>query len=1053
MKKVILFIVFVASVFPIKAQQYTEIQLDSICNSACLLFQSEKYQESLDAFLLCMQETKKYQNEISELRYKNCTLFAAICYGCLSSYEPAVKLYDDLLSDDLTPEERKGIIQQYPFLCYCWGMSLMSKDNRDLDKARAVFQTGLKYAEGELKTKSIHKIGVAWFFDGAEKQMKDQYDDAYFCYEKAFVAFKEIHDKKEEVSALRQMGTLQMRMLNSEKALGLYDEMIAASKAVNDTVTWVEGNQLKREIYKALEDWDMDFLLSLEIDSLIEKTQNIELQLNRYKEQGDTAWKQWNNFLLAEKYYKQNLKLIPLLQGSKRNEEAYMAYNRLKDLELLQGQYISALDYSTKSIEYYQKNFEKTSSKYFLPYLSHAEIYKRLGDRKNAFSCLDSVFTSQKWSSLSLKELARLYSVRGRIHGHFKEYDAALKDFNCADSLLNEKYPENDRSRINYLALKAGVFYQQKKYALSKQCYSSYAELCWQEYGEYSMKYAEALYYLANIDGFNGEKQTGCDNYAQAARILKNLIAKRLRYLPANAREAYWQNLSNMLWGMSAFSAKIGSRQEDFTQEAYNALLFSKGLLLESEKSMSLLLKQNGTEEDKEEYRKMMVLRSFLPDLEKKYEEKQDSISLIYAQLDRIDKKLAKHCLSYGNYTEFLNLDYEDIRNNLAKNEVVVDFTDYKSESGTHRYMAYIVRKEWENPLLLPLFGQQQIDSLLQTKGGHWDQLYQSPISDAFLQMCWEPVSKHILPKEKVYYVPSGILHQVALESLPVSSDSLLGDRYRFVRLSSAREIASKNDVKPGRKKSAALYGGLLYDVDMAVMELESKKYDVSKLYALRGNEVHGDSVFHYLPMTRMEVDEIGKVLFGCQVDTVSYTGHIGTKESFINLHGKSPQIIHLATHGFYYTPTDALDIEPLSGYKNAMKLSGLIMAGGNAAWTGKKLPSGVLDGILTADDIARLDLSGTDLVVLSACETGLGKVTSEGLFGLQRAFKKAGVQTLVMSLWKVSDWITKEFMLQFYKNLAANGWEKRKAFEDAKSSIRKTYEEPFYWAGFVMLD
>lgn len=1053
MKKIIWFFIFVASVFSVKAQQYTEIQLDSVCNSACLLFQTEKYQESLDAFLLCMQETKKYQNEISELRYKNCALFAAICYGYLGSYGSAVKLYDDLLSGDLTLEERKDIIQQYSFLCYCWGMSLMSKDNRDLDKARAVFQTGLKYAEGELKTKSIHKIGIAWFFDGAEKQMKDQNDEAYSCYEKALAAFKEIDDKKEELSALRQMGALQKRMLNSEKALEFYDEMVTVSKEVNDTVTWVEANQQKRELYTVLEDWDKAFSLSLGIDSLIKGTQNIELQLSRYYEQGDTAWKQWSNFLLAEKYYKQNLKLIPLLQGNKRDEEAYMTYSRLRDLEVQLEQYMLALDYSTKSIEYYQKNFEKASSKYFLPYLSHAEIYKKMGDKKNAFSCLDSVFTGQKWSSLSLKELARLYAARGMMYSYFKEYDAALKDFNYSDSLLNQKYPENDRSRINYLALKAGIFYQQKKYAVSKQFYTRYAELCWQEYGEYSMEYANALYYLANIDGLNGKKQTGCDNYSQAARILKNLIGKRLRYLPANARETYWNNLSNMLLGMSAYSIKIGSSGESFTKEAYNALLFSKGLLLESEKSMSLLLKQNGTEEDEEEYRTMMVLRSFLPDLEKKYDEKQDSISLVYAQLDRIDKKLAKHCLSYGNYTEFLNLNYKDIRNNLAKNEVIVDFTDYKSDSETHQYMAYVVRKEWENPLLLPLFDQQQIDSLLQANGGHWDRLYQSSVSDAFLQMCWKPISKYVSTGETIYYIPSGILHQVVLESLPASSEALLGDKFRFIRLSSAREIVSQNEVKPSEKKSAALYGGLLYDVDMAVMEMESKKYDVSKLYALRGNEVHGDSVFHYLPMTRKEVDEIGKVLAGCHVDTVSYTGHTGTKESFINLNGNAPQIIHLATHGFYYTPNDALNIEPLSGYKNAMKLSGLIMAGGNAAWAGKRLPPGVLDGILTADDIARMDLNGTELVVLSACETGLGKVTSEGLFGLQRAFKKAGVQTLVMSLWKVSDWITKEFMLQFYKNLAANGWEKRKAFEDAKSSIRKTYEEPFYWAGFVMLD
>lgn len=94
-------------------------------------------------------------------------------------------------------------------------------------------------------------------------------------------------------------------------------------------------------------------------------------------------------------------------------------------------------------------------------------------------------------------------------------------------------------------------------------------------------------------------------------------------------------------------------------------------------------------------------------------------------------------------------------------------------------------------------------------------------------------------------------------------------------------------------------------------------------------------------------------------------------------------------------------------------------------------------------------------MAVLSACQTGQGKATSEGLFGLQRAFKKAGVKTMVMTLWSVSDVVTKEFMIKFYENLADKSfaWDKRKAFEQAKSYIRAKYSEPFYWAGFVMLD
>ena len=163
-----------------------------------------------------------------------------------------------------------------------------------------------------------------------------------------------------------------------------------------------------------------------------------------------------------------------------------------------------------------------------------------------------------------------------------------------------------------------------------------------------------------------------------------------------------------------------------------------------------------------------------------------------------------------------------------------------------------------------------------------------------------------------------------------------------------------------------------------------------------------------------MEVEKISETLKQSNFDVCLYIGERGTEESFMNMHGQSPRILHLATHGFYYTPSEAKEVNYLKGYSDAMLLSGLIMAGGNAEWTGKKLPDGVLGGVLTANDIAQLDLSGTDMVVLSACQSGQGNVTAEGLYGLQRAFKKAGVGTIVMALWKISDQKSAEFMVEF---------------------------------------
>lgn len=134
------------------------------------------------------------------------------------------------------------------------------------------------------------------------------------------------------------------------------------------------------------------------------------------------------------------------------------------------------------------------------------------------------------------------------------------------------------------------------------------------------------------------------------------------------------------------------------------------------------------------------------------------------------------------------------------------------------------------------------------------------------------------------------------------------------------------------------------------------------------------------------------------------------------------------------------------------LKRSGLMFSGGQHAWLGREIPEGIDDGVLTADEIAGMNLTGTDLLVLSACQTGLGEITNEGVEGLQRGFKIAGVNTIIMSLWEVSDAATEVLMTKFY-TLLTKGKSKREAFDKAVEAVKKEYPSPEYWAAFIMLD
>ena len=134
---------------------------------------------------------------------------------------------------------------------------------------------------------------------------------------------------------------------------------------------------------------------------------------------------------------------------------------------------------------------------------------------------------------------------------------------------------------------------------------------------------------------------------------------------------------------------------------------------------------------------------------------------------------------------------------------------------------------------------------------------------------------------------------------------------------------------------------------------------------------------------------------------------------------------------------------------------SGLLLAGANQAWkTGQPAQPDMEDGILTAYEISQVDLSGTELVVLSACETGLGHIQgNEGVYGLQRAFKIAGAKYLIMSLWQVPDFQTQELMTLFYQKWLSEKMPLPEAFRAAQGSVREKYEHPYFWAGFVLVE
>ena len=811
-----------------------------------------------------------------------------------------------------------------------------------------------------------------------------------------------------------------------------------------------------RQAYLMKVDMQNVLLMTEKIDSLISNSTDTRLKLTLYEKLAQESMMQQNDDL-TEYYLLEREALLAKLSYQDRISFQFVVYGALREFYTVRQDFEKALKYSRLYIENSKTAFQNQPMA-FMGYGSESIIYSVQKNRQAAFAALDSMKLGTVLNPATNVALqVQYYEIEGTIHTTFEEWEEACTSFKKAIKIAEGTPLQYRPVYFRNQGFLGNALYHTKKYDEARSCYSQYAMYCKNQSGENSLAYSDALWALATFEGLCGENIVGKEYYIKSVDISKKLVKEQLRFVSIQERNTFWANFAPKMWGMVAYALRTKDSNSYFTEKCYESLLFSKALLLESDRSMVSAINTECSQEEQRIYYQMVGLQNQLKALMNNYEKNKNRVDSLHKQISTQNIRLTPIISKLG-FTSFLSLNYNDIKQSLGDDEILLDFTDFVTEDKAYQHAAFVIAPTQQYPQLIKVFTEDKIKQLL--NGKPTDFLYKEPYASQALSLIWNPLKKEIHGKKTIYYVPSGILHKIALESIPMDDGTLLGDHYRFVRITSAREITRlKHDKQTALNFSATLYGALKYDVDATMMASEASRYHVEPLFALnRGEAVRGNGPFRDLPNTKEEIDKIEKILKEGKVKVTPRTGAAGTEESFLALSGKAPNILHVATHGFYYTADKAKEVNFLKGYNDAMMLSGLIMSGGNLAWTGRQVPQGVLGGVLTANNIAGMDLRGTDLLVLSACQTGLGIATPEGLFGLQRAFKKAGVQTMVMSLWSVNDEAAKDFMIKFYEELtdSRNKWDKRKAFDKAKVYVRNNpryKKDPYYWAAFVMLD
>lgn len=995
----------------------------------------------LAAYRFIAGQTKDMTDETGRLLHHKALFRMARCYIRMDRIKEAWDLGHKLLQQPITDEERKIVT----------GWILQSGKRMAIDKMNAVYsvkpdyigacyflESVLPLASGDELKEIQELIGDTWFQRGASAFLSQKHEVAVECYQKA-MSFYEKSGSGQLALAQLYLAKVKIRSGAMTEAADLLARSYRlAAKEQNQELLMELANTRK---YLSEEQKDMKGYMenSFLADSLSAYKGGQILLL----EKGDRM-QLLKDYDMAAFYYQKSLSYVA---PGNRKSGFFAYYCKMCHLYMAKGDFVQAEKYGREAL---QIDLGEGRDVYkFNTWMVQATIYAQLKDWDRFEDCYKTLQGLMEQGQIDDRE--RSYGYLSKALGYvilqeWKKADAALQE---SDEILVRKYGNTDPGRIGGLSLWGGVLKKLGNYQKACEIYAECAELTRNKCGENSVDYSKALEKLALAQWDTGDMEKGNHTYTQAMENLQKNIRSQLRFVPSAEREVFWYENSALLWNMSAYALMSSSVNNAFTESCYNALLFSKSLLLEAERSQYEMLRKEGNADDLKKFEEMASLQAKAESLQRNYAQNKDSLAVLHDRIRKMDLELTRSSKAYSDYTDFLDCDYHKVKGCLKEKELLVDFVDYVLPDGQRQYAAYLIRKAQEYPLLLRMFTQKELDHLQDGKAA--DVLYRPEVSAKLMTLLWEQIRPYATEGHTVYYIPSGNLYQVVLEALTGEDGHLLGEHYPFVRLSSAREIMRKEAVREGPGE-AVLYGGLQYDMSSEDMVAESRKYQLPEQAVMR-SALSGDSIFAFLPESEEEVRQISRILKTNQYQVREYKGNTGTEESFLNLSGKSPRLLHLATHGFYYTPEEASRNDYLRGFQNAMYLSGLVLSGGNTAWQGKEIPEGVLGGILTAQKISSLDLSGTELVVLSACQTGQGKVTPEGLYGLQRAFKKAGVQSIMMTLWNVSDRITREFMVEFYKNLVREKAFRYQAFEKARAKIRSRYPEPFYWAGFVMID
>ena len=732
--------------------------------------------------------------------------------------------------------------------------------------------------------------------------------------------------------------------------------------------------------------------------------------------------------------YDESINLFRQIITDKETLDNAIAYNNYAQNLAATGQQDSALYYLSNSLKIIENELGKKS-----------ELYVR-----------------------HLKEKAQMLNHVNDLTGYKNLME---ESFDASKSILEKSNPEYSKYELNWGIANFRVNNlkkAEKHIKIAHELRSKYLSKNHPLYAESSKELAELTWFQNNPKKAKSYFKETFDNY----------FAQIEAYFPALSEQQkanfYTNTLRSTFEEYNSFAISYKDKDPELLGDMYNYQLATKGLIMYATAKARKNIFNSDNEELKNKYQNWINTKELIAQL---YSMSEEELAQQNMQLDslistskELEKELSRASSDFEDAFVAKDYTWKDVQNELKENEAAIEmirFRKFKPDSSgifedQINYAALLIDKNSKQPQLILFENGKELENKYIK---NYRNSIKYKVEDKYsYDFYWKPIAEKTNQYNKIYLSPDGIYNQISVNALYNSNtDKYVLEEQNIQLVTNTKDLIAFNKSKDSNLASApTLFGFPNYN--KGIMESEEQDEGIAEKIVenaslnrgLRGNlqrYIRGNSLVTSLPGTKEEVDKINELYSeNASIKPKTYLENQADEPQLKSVN--NPQVLHIATHGFFLEDNESGDNETEEDKysQNPLLKSGLIMAGANSFISSGLNETNQQDGILTAYEAMNLNLNDTELVVLSACETGLGELKNgEGVYGLRRAFQVAGAEAIIMSLWSVDDEATQELMTTFYQNWIG-GKDKLTAFNDAQKTIKEKYESPFYWGAFVMV-